>query len=231
MKQLFRYAMGRREGISDRPALRKIYDDFRDSGFHFQELMVSSRNGPSFLPGGKLMPAVLIKKRALSRRFFLRGSRRLPARRCASACRLWPRCSTRRGLPTPRHRQRSEASHSRRDLSSGSTETEFPRSTGFRCETGPDFTMTPCLSPLAPFRKDIHVITGFDNPAARLPGPGNDHHRSMSALVSGTQFTGHGAGGPSIDQAIAAKWAGIQASVRCRSGFRKSRLARAFSAT
>src|SRR5687767_3317215 len=67
-------------------------------------------------------------------------------------------------------------------------------------ETGADWTMTPCLSPLAPFRNDIHVITGLDNPAARLPGPGNDHHRSMSALVTGTQFTGRGAGGASIDQ-------------------------------
>jgi hypothetical protein len=75
-------------------------------------------------------------------------------------------------------------------------------------ETGADFTMTPCLAPLAPFRNDIHVVTGLDNPAARLPGPGNDHHRSMAALVSGTQFTGRGSGGPSIDQAIAARVGG-----------------------
>jgi hypothetical protein len=72
-------------------------------------------------------------------------------------------------------------------------------------ETGPGFTLTPCLSPLAPFRNDIHVITGLDNPSARKPGPGNDHHRSMSALVSGTSFTGRGAGGSSIDQLIASK--------------------------
>src|SRR5215813_9220791 len=71
--------------------------------------------------------------------------------------------------------------------------------------TGADYEITPCLAPLAPFRDDIHVITGLDNPAARKPGPGNDHHRSMSALVSGTSFTGRGAGGPSIDQMIAAK--------------------------
>ena len=75
-------------------------------------------------------------------------------------------------------------------------------------ETGPQFALTPCLAPLAPFRNDIHVITGLDNPAARMPGPGNDHHRSMSALMTGTQFTGRGAGGASIDQAIAAKIGG-----------------------
>ncbi len=75
-------------------------------------------------------------------------------------------------------------------------------------EMGPNYRMTPCLTPLAPFREHFHIITGLDNPAARLPGPGNDHHRSMSALVTGTQFTGRGAGGPSIDQAIAAKVGG-----------------------
>ena len=81
-------------------------------------------------------------------------------------------------------------------------------------ETGKDYVLTPCLSPLAPFRNDIHVITGIDSPAARMPGPGNDHHRSMSALVSGTQFTARGAGGPSLDQVVAA---GIGGDSRFRS--------------
>ena len=81
-------------------------------------------------------------------------------------------------------------------------------------ETGPGYTMTPCLSPLALFRDRVHVITGLDNPSARKPGPGNDHHRSMSALMSGTAFTGRGAGGASIDQLIAGK---IGGSTRFRS--------------
>ncbi|MGH9696447.1 MAG: DUF1552 domain-containing protein, partial [Bryobacteraceae bacterium] len=38
-------------------------------------------------------------------------------------------------------------------------------------DTGSAYTLTPCLEPLAPFKKDVHVITGLDNPAARLPGP------------------------------------------------------------
>jgi hypothetical protein len=75
-------------------------------------------------------------------------------------------------------------------------------------ETGAGYELTPCLTPLAPFRDGIHIITGLDNPAARMPGPGNDHHRSMSALVSGTPFTGRGAGGPSIDQLVAGKLGG-----------------------
>ncbi|MGH9657988.1 MAG: DUF1552 domain-containing protein [Bryobacteraceae bacterium] len=70
-------------------------------------------------------------------------------------------------------------------------------------EEGAGFQFTPCLKPLAPFRDDIHVITGLDSPAARLPGPGNSHYPSMSALLTGQVFTGRGAGGPSIDQLIA----------------------------
>ncbi|MDA1312486.1 MAG: DUF1552 domain-containing protein [Acidobacteria bacterium] len=72
-------------------------------------------------------------------------------------------------------------------------------------ETGAGFAFTPCLQPLAALRDDIHIISGLDSPAARLPGPGNSHYPSMSALLTGRIFTGRGAGGPSIDQLIAKK--------------------------
>lgn len=75
-------------------------------------------------------------------------------------------------------------------------------------ETGPGFTLPPCLTPLAPLRDDVHVVSGLDNAATRLPGPGNGHTNSMSGLVSGRPFTGRGAGGPSIDQEIAARVGG-----------------------
>src|SRR3954454_10400421 len=75
-------------------------------------------------------------------------------------------------------------------------------------EDGADYELTPCLQPLARFRQDVHVLSGVDNPAARLPGPGNGHHNSMSGLVSGQMFSGRGAGGPSIDQVIAQKIGG-----------------------
>jgi len=75
-------------------------------------------------------------------------------------------------------------------------------------EVGPDYRMTPCLEPLAQFRDDIHVLSGLDNAAAGLPGPGNGHHNSMSGLMTCTRFTGRGAGGPSFDQALAAKLGG-----------------------
>jgi len=75
-------------------------------------------------------------------------------------------------------------------------------------ETGANFEFTPCLAPLERFRDDIHIITGLDSPAARLPGPGNSHYPSMSALVSGQVYTGRGAGGPSFDQLLARKIGG-----------------------
>src|SRR4051794_9628415 len=70
-------------------------------------------------------------------------------------------------------------------------------------EDGADYEMTPCLQPLARYRQDIHVLSGVDNPAARLPRPGNGHHNSMRGLVSGEMFSDRGACGPSIDQVIA----------------------------
>src|SRR5262245_10075174 len=70
-------------------------------------------------------------------------------------------------------------------------------------EEGADYRMTPCLSPLAPFRHDIHVLSGVDNAASH--GMGNGHTNSMAGLMTGTMFTGRGPSGPSVDQVIAAK--------------------------
>lgn len=72
-------------------------------------------------------------------------------------------------------------------------------------QTGSEYPITPCLAPLAPFRNDVHILGGLDNPAARMPSTGNDHHRAMSAMVTGRTFTGRGAGGPSIDQLLASQ--------------------------
>ena len=70
-------------------------------------------------------------------------------------------------------------------------------------EEGPDYELTPCLAPLAAWRKDVHVLSGVDNAAAS--GKGNGHTNSMSGLMTGTDFTGRGPSGPSIDQMIAAQ--------------------------
>lgn len=73
-------------------------------------------------------------------------------------------------------------------------------------EEGVDYQMTPCLSPLAGWRKDVHILSGVDNAASS--GKGNGHTNSMSGLMTGTDFTGRGPSGPSIDQIIASKIGG-----------------------
>src|ERR1700709_1563606 len=70
-------------------------------------------------------------------------------------------------------------------------------------EEGTDYELTPCLAPLAAWRKDVHILSGVDNAAAS--GKGNGHTNSMSGLMTGTDFTGRGPTGPSIDQIIANK--------------------------
>ena len=51
VKQVFRYANGRLEMNSDRPVIRQALEDFRRSGFQFQELMVSMLKYSVFPPG------------------------------------------------------------------------------------------------------------------------------------------------------------------------------------
>src|ERR1700723_1401632 len=73
-------------------------------------------------------------------------------------------------------------------------------------EEGSNYELTPCLAPLAAWRKDVHVLSGVDNAAAS--GKGNGHTNSMSGLMTGRDFTGRGPSGPSIDQIIANKIGG-----------------------
>src|SRR6202451_2087426 len=65
-------------------------------------------------------------------------------------------------------------------------------------EEGSDYELTPCLAPLAAWRKDVHVLSGVDNAAAS--GKGNGHTNSMSGLMTGLSFTRAGPSGPSCEQ-------------------------------
>src|SRR5439155_22111186 len=55
-------------------------------------------------------------------------------------------------------------------------------------ETGPDFQLSPCLTPLARLRNDVHVITGLDNAAGR----GGTHPHSTSGILTCMPFSGRG---------------------------------------
>jgi hypothetical protein len=45
VKQYFRYVSGRTETPADRPLIRSVLDDFRRSGFRFQEMIISMMRG------------------------------------------------------------------------------------------------------------------------------------------------------------------------------------------
>src|SRR6202162_2716537 len=50
-------------------------------------------------------------------------------------------------------------------------------------ETGPDYDLTPCLSPLARLRNDTHVLSGLDN-SAIVNTAFDGHTTAMSALMT-----------------------------------------------
>ncbi len=74
-------------------------------------------------------------------------------------------------------------------------------------QTGADFDLPPCLTPLARLRDHVHVLSGLDNSAIGNAS-GDGHSTAMSALMTCTNFTGRGPGGPSVDQIIAHKLPG-----------------------
>ncbi len=53
VKQYFRYTAGRMEEPVDRPVIQKVLDDFRNSQFHFRELMVSLTVAREFPPAAQ----------------------------------------------------------------------------------------------------------------------------------------------------------------------------------
>jgi hypothetical protein len=51
VRQLFRYAYGRLEDSADESAIQDMYARFRDSGFHFKDLLIALVQSPEFLRG------------------------------------------------------------------------------------------------------------------------------------------------------------------------------------
>jgi hypothetical protein len=51
VRQVFRYAYGRLETSADEPTIHQLYATFRDSGFHFKDLLIGLVKSPEFLTG------------------------------------------------------------------------------------------------------------------------------------------------------------------------------------
>jgi hypothetical protein len=51
VRQMFRYAYGRHETSADQETIHELFVKFRDSGFHFKELLIALVRSPEFLRG------------------------------------------------------------------------------------------------------------------------------------------------------------------------------------
>jgi hypothetical protein len=51
VRQIFRYAYGRLETSSDEETIHQLFATFRDSGFHFKDLLIGLVRSPEFLAG------------------------------------------------------------------------------------------------------------------------------------------------------------------------------------
>ena len=51
MRQIFRYAFGRLETSSDEETIHQLFATFRDSSFHFKDLLIGLVRSPEFMAG------------------------------------------------------------------------------------------------------------------------------------------------------------------------------------
>ena len=72
--------------------------------------------------------------------------------------------------------------------------------------TGTNYTLSPILQPLVPFKSDVQVLTGIRNPPAELSNISCGHARGTGSFLSCISPGGAGTlGGLSMDQAAAAQ--------------------------
>ena len=51
MRQIFRYAFGRLETSADEETIHQLFAAFRNSGFHFKDILIGLVRSPQFLAG------------------------------------------------------------------------------------------------------------------------------------------------------------------------------------
>src|SRR5437899_10583857 len=69
--------------------------------------------------------------------------------------------------------------------------------------TGTNYDITPCLTPLGRLKEDVLVLSGLDNTYG-----GSGHPQSLCALMTCTRLSSTGPSAPSLDQVLAAKIGG-----------------------
>ena len=148
------------------------------------------------------MANVITRRVRLSRRFFLKG---VTATQAPVLLGLPPLVSMFNSTGTAYAAETTATwCLSRSGSSFGSTATAFRSATGFPTRPGRTTTLTPCLSPLARLRDDVHVLSGLDN-SAIVNTAFDGHATAMSGVMTCTRYSGRGPCGPSIDQVLAGK--------------------------
>ena len=191
VRQMFRYMAGRRDTPADAPRdPRRVLDEFRRSGFQFQQLLVSLVRA-----GGSLQARVGKESRWRTRS---RNAPDCPGGYFSRACRRRNRPSM-VGLPPLVSMFNS---HGTAYAAADANETAMPVEKRFVLwfngngiperywipdQTGADYDMTPCLVPLARLRNDVHVISGLDN-SAIVNTAFDGHSTAMSALMTCTRY-------------------------------------------
>jgi hypothetical protein len=69
--------------------------------------------------------------------------------------------------------------------------------------TGTNYDVTPCLTPIGRLKDDVLVLSGLDNTYG-----GNGHPQSLCALMTCTRLSSSGPSSPSLDQVLASRIGG-----------------------
>ena len=187
VRQWFRFALGRRDTEADRIDVDRVFAAFRQSESRFQEMMIALVKTEVFRGSGRPQRTRDENKNALAPHFSA-GSGDFRFRRSPGFA------AAGRHVQFARNRVPAGSAISSRFMLwfNGNG---IPEQFWIPFETGAGFEITPCLAPACAVSPPHTRHFGLDNPNARVAGTGNEHMRSMSALVTGERFTGIGAGG------------------------------------
>ncbi len=200
-EKLLTYALGRGVESYDAPAVRAIVRDAAPADYRFSSLVLGIVQERAV--SDEETAAMIITKMALPRRTFLRGvgadagaaaARRDGAGALGMGTRAAQPVRARR-LLLPAERRGDEPHRH-----------QYWKPTG----DGADFELSPILTPLAPYRDQMVVVSGLSHPSAEALGDGaGDHSRGTCTWLTGVHPK-HTEGadirnGTSVDQVIASR--------------------------
>src|SRR5882672_6056286 len=143
------------------------------------------------------MSQIITKRTRLSRRIFLKG---LTAANVAVTVGIPPLISMFNSTGTA---YAAEANPIQKRFVIWFNGNGIPERYWIPSNTGTNYDITPCLTPIGRLKDDILVLSGLDNTYG-----GAGHPQSLCALMTCTRLSSTGPGAPSLDQVLAAKIGG-----------------------